>query len=317
MRQSPIFRLFDFLCALVALAPAVVALAALSGIGHRAFDLLAQFPAPVLAATAICTLVVALLRLKTTSLAGLISCALLLAAVWPQWFPKAPAAQDGAPVITVYSANLWARNTDVAAMKASIRAADPDIILLVEVGNAPAENLDLLLEGYPHRAMSVPGNITVAPARTLVASRWPIQAVPENPRDRLSAMAAIVQTPLGETGVMAAHLTRPWPYQHQWGQIAQVEDMTSLRPKLGQRAIIAGDFNSVSSARIGRQVKDSMGLSPAPARLGTWPTFLPPPFGITIDQVWHSQQLAVVDRKLGRNNGSDHRPVITRFTAAR
>lgn len=317
MRKSFLFRLFDTLCALVALVPSVVALAALSGIGHRAFDLLAQFTAPVFLATLICTAVVALLRLKTTAIAGLLSSALLLAAVWPQWFPNAPSPHHDAPVITVYSANLWARNTDIAAMKASITKANPDIILLVEVGDAPADNLDQLLVGYPHRAMSRAGNITVAPARTLVASRWPLKVIPENTRDRLSAMAAIVDTPLGETGVMAVHLTRPWPYQHQWGQIGQVEDMAAIRPELGERAIIAGDFNSVSSARIGRQIKDSMNLSPAPAHLGTWPTYLPSPFGITIDQVWHGQSLAVVDRRLGQKNGSDHRPVITRFTAAR
>ncbi|MNE27421.1 hypothetical protein D3C80_1208320 [compost metagenome] len=80
--------------------------------------------------------------------------------------------------------------------------------------------------------------------------------------------------------------------------------------------IAAGDFNSVSSARIGRQIQTETGLIPAPSWPGTWPSALPPAFAMTIDQVWRSPDLALLERKLGRKNGSDHRPVITRFTLA-
>lgn len=317
MTKARLYRMFDLFGAWVALGSVAIAVAALSGIGHRWIDIFAQFTAPLFWATLICTFIAAIVRMKITARTGVLASVLMLAAVWPQWFPPTGKAQQNTPVITVYSANLWARNTDVEAMKASIAKAEPDIILLVEVGNAPAADLDSLLAGYPHRAMSVAGNVTVAPARALVASRWPIKPIKENTRDRLAAMSAIVETPLGDTGVMAAHLTRPWPYMYQWGQIGQVEDMTAIRPELGDKAIIAGDFNSVSSASIGRQIKDSMGLIPAPAPLGTWPTFLPSLFGITIDQVWHSPELAILERRLGEKNGSDHRPVITRFTLAR
>ena len=37
---------------------------------------------------------------------------------------------------------------------------------------------------------------------------------------------------------------------------------------------------------------------------------------MTIDQVWRSPDLALLERRLGRKNGSDHRPVVTRFTLA-
>lgn len=317
MRSRLLHRIADIVAATGFVAPLAVALAALSGSDHRLPDIVAHFTAPALAATAICLLVAVCLRLKTAMVSGFLALVLLVIAVWPQWFPDTREADENAPVLTVYSANLYALNTDVEAMSASIAAARPDIVMLVELGDAPASQLDRLLPDHPFRFVSAPGNITVAPSRTLIASRWPIEPIPENRKDRVSALAAIAQTPLGPTGLMSVHLTRPWPYVPQQGQIAQVKDLSQLGPKLGRQAIVTGDFNSISSGRIGRQVKQSMNLIPAPARLGTWPTSMPAVFGMTIDQVWYSDELAVLERKLGEPTGSDHRPVITRFTQSR
>ena len=49
---------------------------------------------------------------------------------------------------------------------------------------------------------------------------------------------------------------------------------------------------------------------------GTWPAVAPSVIGMTIDQVYRSPELAVLDRRLGLRTGSDHRPVITRFAKA-
>jgi endonuclease/exonuclease/phosphatase (EEP) superfamily protein YafD len=57
-----------------------------------------------------------------------------------------------------------------------------------------------------------------------------------------------------------------------------------------------------------------MGLIPAPGWPGTWPARAPAALGITIDQVYRSPDLALLGRRLGQKNGSDHRPVVTRLT---
>jgi endonuclease/exonuclease/phosphatase (EEP) superfamily protein YafD len=80
--------------------------------------------------------------------------------------------------------------------------------------------------------------------------------------------------------------------------------------------IAAGDFNSVSTARIGRQIQADMGLIPAPGWPATWPSQAPAFAGITIDQVYRSPDLALITRHLGQPTGSDHRPVVTEFTRA-
>ena len=313
---SPLKALIHLAALALLGAPAAIALAALSGIGHRWTDLLAQFPAPALVGTLILTLACAVLRLRAAVIGGLGVTLLLIAALWPQWFPRGGALpREGAPTLSVYSANLWAWNTDVDAIARSIAEADADIVILVELGDAPSAQLDRVLAGYPHRVLTARVDRPSGAARAAIASRYPLTAVADRP-DGLVSVAATAQTPLGPVNVIGAHLTRPWPFQHQWGQIDQATALAAIRRDMTGPVIAAGDFNSVSSARIGRQIQAETGLIPAPGWPGTWPSALPSAAGMTIDQVWRSPDLALLERKLGRKTGSDHRPVITRFTLA-
>lgn len=303
---------------LVLIGLSIFGVAALSGMDHRWVDILAQFTGPALLTAAGLTLGCAFLRLWPAVGVGGLATLILFVAVWPQWMPPTGLRRPDQPVIRVYSANLWAPNTHIEAMRASIKEADADIVILVEVGDAPITQLDRLLAGYPHRRIN--GRLSPGPsaARSIIASRYPITTKLPGRSDGLSAIGAVVATPLGPITVFGVHLTRPWPYEYQWGQITQVMALTERRKaaKLGT-TIIAGDFNSVSSARIGRQIKTDLGLVPAPGFPGTWPTRLPAFMGITIDQVYRSPDLALVSRRVGRPTGSDHYPVVTEFTRAK
>ncbi|MEN5362842.1 endonuclease/exonuclease/phosphatase family protein [Brevundimonas intermedia] len=295
---------------------AAFGVAALSGIGHRWVDILAQFTSPMLLAAVGVTLVCLIMRLWPASIIGGLACLVLAIAVWPQWMPTKGVPVPDQPIVRVYSANLWVFNTEVDAMRRSIAAADADILVLVEMGQAPASRLDALLPDYPHRVLigqARPGDH----ARSIIASRYPIlQRLPDR-NDGLSAVGATVQTPIGPINVFGVHLTRPWPYQYQWGQISQVMALNERRKAAPDHPVIAaGDFNSVSTARIGRQIQADMGLIPAPGWPATWPSQAPAFAGITIDQVYRSPDLALITRRLGQPTGSDHRPVVTEFTRA-
>ena len=295
---------------------AAFGMAALSGIGHRWVDILAQFTSPVLLAAVGVTVGCLLFRLWPASIVGGLACVVLALSVWPQWTPMKGVPVPDQPIVRVYSANLYVFNTDVAAMRRSIAAADADILVLVELGQAPASRLDQLLPDYPHRVLI--GQARAGDhARSIIASRYPIlQRLPERP-DGLSTVGATVQTPVGPINVFGVHLTRPWPYQYQWGQISQVMALAErMKAAPDHPVIAAGDFNSVSSARIGKQIQSDLGLIPAPGWPGTWPSEIPAFAGITIDQVYRSPDLALITRRLGEPTGSDHRPVITEFTRA-
>jgi endonuclease/exonuclease/phosphatase (EEP) superfamily protein YafD len=306
---------FHRLTQLLLLAPLGLAAAALSLIGHRWVDILAQFTAPALTATVGLTFMAALLRFRAATTQGVLTCLVLLAALSPQWFPQAPAPRPGAAHVRLYTANVYYENTDVARMRHSIVEADADIVVLVELGQGAAGEVDELLEGYPHRTTSTQPDRTRGPAHSVIASRYPLTPTPTT-ADMLHDIAAVVQTPIGPVNIVGVHLTRPWPFEFQHGQIIQTMDLAKLRHTLTGPVVVTGDFNSVSSARIGRQVRDEVGLHPAPGVAGTWPADLPPIFGITIDQVYRSPELTFTSRSLGRANGSDHRPIITEFTLA-
>lgn len=305
----------DALLRLVLAAPLGLAIVAMSGIGYRAFDILAQFTAPALVATAVLTVLLTLTRLKAAALHGLVACLALFIAVTPQWFPGGPRPETGAPVVRLYSANLWARNAEVDSILGSIRAADADVVLLIELGDAPVQRLEEVLAGYPHRVATPRIDRPTGPARSLIASRFPLTLIEDRP-DGLHAVGASVETPLGLIHLLGVHLTRPWPFREQWGQISQTMSLQKVVEDLDGPVVVAGDFNSVSSARIGRQVRRDLGLHPAPGFPGTWPAVLPSQLGVTIDQVYGSPDIAFARRRLGQPNGSDHRPVVIDFTRA-
>lgn len=301
---------------LALLAPLAIALAGLSGIGHRWVDILAQFTGPALIAAGLGLTAAVLLRVRSVVVGAVVVCALVLASGSRQWATPRGEPQEGSPGFTLYSANLQARNTDVEAMAASIAASDADVVVLVEFGDAPAAEIDRVLAGYPYRAVNGRIDRPSGAARSVIASRRPLRNIGLR-ITALSVVGAVVETPLGPVTVAGAHMTRPWPYQIQWEQIRQATGLVEWARTVEGPVIAAGDFNSVSSARIGGIIKDDGRLIPAPGWPGTWPTRLPEAVGITIDQVYRTADLALVERTLGRPTGSDHRPVITRFVRAR
>jgi endonuclease/exonuclease/phosphatase (EEP) superfamily protein YafD len=301
------------LCILI--PPLVIGLAALSGIDHRWVDILAQFPAPALTLTLIFVAVLAILRLRLAAGAGAVVAVVLALAIWPQAMTDRGKPMPGAPVLTLYSANLLVTNTNVDAVKASVAAANPDILVLIEAPLIVSEHANELFPQYPHRLRSPWPGFGAGTSGNMILSRWPL--TPGKIRaPGLSYALAKVETPLGPLNVVGVHMTRPWPFQFEWGQLTQAMTLNTLVKKLDGPVVVAGDFNSVSSARVGRQIRSDIGMKANPGWPGTWPSMAPAIFGFTIDQVYRTPDLAVVDRKIGKRTGSDHRPVITRLTLA-
>lgn len=311
-----IFRLLLTLSFIgAALVLAVIAAAAFSGIGHRWVDLLALFPAPAFACAVVLTALALLLKMPRVTGLALSVAALLAVAAWPQWFPPRSQPEPGSSSVTVYSANLWARNPDVESQVRSIAASEADIVMLVEVGDAVAPHLNRALARHPHRLVSRIHDGANGRSRTVVASRWPLAETGFS--DPVWGLEAVAETPLGPVRLIATHMTRPWPFQYQWGQLSHAERLAQLKGDDARPFVLAGDFNSVSTARVGKLIKDLNGAWAAPGWPGTWPSFVPGPFRVTIDQVYYSPKLALTSRRLGAANGSDHSPVITTFRLAR
>lgn len=307
--------LFSLVVTGLALGLAAVGAAGLSGHGHRWVDLAAQFVAPAFAAATVLTAAALMLNLRGGAAAAGLAAAVLAAAAWPQWFPAPPsgqatsAAADG-PTVRLYSANIWVRNMDAERLARSIQAAQPDIVVLLEVNETMAGQLDQILPDHPYRRLGAEAAHAQG-VRNVVAARTPLTPTATHlPSTR-------VQTVLGPITVVPTHLTRPWPFQVQWEQVRQAQRRAEIRHGQEDPVILAGDFNSISSARIGRQLRREAGVTAAPGWPGTWPSFVPAPFRMTIDQVYVTPELVVTRRRLGRPNGSDHSPVIVDLAKAR
>lgn len=294
-------------------APILILLANLARSGHRWPDILIQFTAPALVGTVLLAIGYLVIRRRFHMIAAALVGFGLLAVVWPQWAPEGERPAPGSAVIRVYSANVWVYNDDVESLRASIEAADPDVILLIELGSDLTARLDEVLEGYPYRTDPVAQGERLN--RAIIAARFPIDEFGRR-ADGLHAVMARAETPLGPMTFVVTHLTRPWPYEYQYGQISQVEALTERVAAIDGPVLIAGDFNSVTTGRIGRMIRSDMDLIAAPGWPGTWPSQVPSPLGMTIDQVYVTRDLAVRSRRLGDPNGSDHRPVVTEIGMA-
>jgi endonuclease/exonuclease/phosphatase (EEP) superfamily protein YafD len=136
--------------ALLSVGPFVIALAALSGHGHRWVDILAQFVGPALVAVVLLLAAALVLRSRVAGTVAGLSLAFVIVAGTPQWFPaKGWAGEE--PGFTLYFANLFVGNDDVEAIARSVREADADIVVLIEIGDRSRPGLDRVLAAYPHR----------------------------------------------------------------------------------------------------------------------------------------------------------------------
>jgi endonuclease/exonuclease/phosphatase (EEP) superfamily protein YafD len=280
----------------------------LSGHGHRWVDILAQFVGPALVAAIALFAMALVLRSKVAGGVTALVLALVVVAGSPQWFSTRGWAADE-PGFTLYFANLYVQNDDIDAIARSVREADADVVVLIEIGDNARPGLDRILADHPHRVTTPRLEGGAGPSSTLIASRWPLSERPMH-LPYAFGVAAEVRTPIGPVTVAGIHLTRPWPFQYQWAQIIQTQSLIDWRKRVAGPVVIAGDFNSVSSARIGRMIRSEAGLIAAPGWPGTWPSFLPAWAGMTIDQVYRSPDLALTERRIAPDTGSDHRPVV-------
>lgn len=283
---------------------------AVAGIDHHLPDLPVLFAKPMLVSAVVWLLLTALMNRRGPALLTLLACTGLIAALLP-YAPERPA--EGESDLRLYAANTWARNEDVDRLAASIAAADADVVVLVELGDAAADSLDGVLADYPHRVASPRVDRPSGPARSVIASRFPVRPIQGEVHDGLPVVAAEVETPSGPVRVFGLHLTRPWPFQVPTGQGWQLDRLVARLGDDPVRTIVAGDLNAPPPGRALRYAVTATGLDLASGAEGTWPAAAPGPVRLGIDHVLASPDLRPLRSSLGAPTGSDHRPLVVEF----
>ncbi len=233
-------------------------------------------------------------------------------AVAPAYVPEAP-VPEGLPRFRLVSANVLTENDAHDAFLSFLRAESPDVFMVVEVGQGWATALETLADAYPLRRF-VPQEDNFGVAVLARDPRATAEIVWCGPAGVPSAR---VRLPVGE-GFVSLLMTHPIPPIGRGAAAdrdAQLLDCGRALGTAGGPRVFAGDFNATPWSPIFADLRAATGLLDSRAGFGLQASWMVgfPPFAIPIDHVLHSPDLAVIDRRVGPEIGSDHRPIVTDF----
>lgn len=295
------------------------ALAGYAGDWHWLLDLCAHFRWQYAVVLALGLLPAALLRKR-----GLVVL-LLAGSVLNGWSlmtatgPAADASRAGAEA-TGRSWKLLVVNVHVGLVDAGpllqlIERESPDVIGIIELSPALEKQLRVLDADYPvHRSQARDdpfgiGLWTRWSESTVESQSMPPMGFPSLVlHGRASARLWLVHA-FPPISAEAAH----WRDQH----LAHVASLIGRDPQV----LVAGDFNATPWSAAYRSFRGSTGLLDSSARQWPWPTWFTGSaagsvLALPIDHVLHAAGWSVLDRRIGPDIGSDHRPLIVSFAAA-
>jgi endonuclease/exonuclease/phosphatase (EEP) superfamily protein YafD len=293
------------------------------------FDLIANLSYLAVWPLAGILVVAALVRRRWLALA---TCSAILVASIPLAAPLVsgtPTPAEDLSTVSLLVSNVQGKETAWQRLHSLIRSRRPDIVVLVEAEPPVMQRVladETLLSEYP---------FAVIPKRGLawpiiMLSRFPLKPVkPAADSDRYKFLfsfrrASIVSLPFGDAILTAEHPPSPRT-RRSWiegnEQLLLLSELIRQHfEKTGLPVVVAGDFNSTPSGYRTRLLRDRAGLHGDPLGIiprGTWPSNFPAFWRLPLDRVWASTGLAFISREVLADIGSDHRPVIVRFTAAK
>jgi endonuclease/exonuclease/phosphatase (EEP) superfamily protein YafD len=247
----------------------------------------------------------------------------LLAGLWQGWpvldYRLASSAKDMIPdpsrSFTVLTCNLLYECREPDRMIASLREADPDILILLEFTPRWEQKFAAeLWKDYPHRVSEA----QPAAFGICLASRLPLEdARLQTTVEDIYAARAIVTVAGQRITILGVHSpppVRPEMYD-PWRAAFDKWPELLLTAKTSHR-VLAGDLNSTPFSRAFERLCNRNGLRDSArgySLTNTWHlagTFL----GLPLDHILVSHHLLVTSRTLGPAAGSDHHWVMARIT---
>lgn len=277
--------------------------------GHSALaDLLTQFLLQGAIVTGVLALVLLALRRRGPALVVLLCLAVQgwVLGHYAGLKPAVAAPQLGGPKIVAL--NVWGRNRSYAEVVEFLRAEKPDVIVLIEVTHRWRRALLALANEYPHHVDCV----GISNCDLMLFSKHPwvsATAVYDKPTygGVIEARLILADGPLT---VIGTHLMRPIGIGDLEGQMAQANLLADHVAAAQGRTVVVGDFNAVPWGRVVTTLETRTGLRVLPGLEGTWPAQMPWPLRLGIDQALVSPDVKFASRRIGKQVGSDHSPVI-------
>ena len=221
----------------------------------------------------------------------------------------------------IMTLNLLKGNQHHDEVVAYITDIDPDIFIAIESDQEWTEGLKPIQQAYPHRhIIDDRGTSSIA-----VYSRIPVNSmnVYHSTRQRLPSLDFTVTIEQQPVRIFATHPFIPLAQETARMRNSQLDEIETMLKEPGSR-ILLGDFNCVPWSPHLTDVLRTTNLTPAGYGRGLRPTWYRRAraygplrqtwlFALKLDHVLLSDDLAVVDHRIGPCLGSDHRPVTVDF----
>lgn len=218
---------------------------------------------------------------------------------------KAPVAADFR--LRVLSLNVLTSNRDHQAVIGQVRAADADVVYLMEVDAAWAVALGALEDTYPHRLVHPsPDNFGLALYSRIALQDAQVVRLHENARP---SVVARLRHAGRELMLLGTHPVPPMGPVHAAARDAQLAAVAAFIGGARDPVLLLGDLNATPWSH-GMRLLQRGGLAFRSASPPWTPTWMrSTPFAIPIDHALCTAPLVITRRQVGPDVGSDHRPL--------
>lgn len=238
---------------------------------------------------------------------------------------RAPYPADERPVYTLMTFNVFGRNETPAQLVENILAVDPDVLALQEYSREVRSEIHRDLAAiFPHFQYCTGGQrafvglYSKLPFEPLNEDACSASAISTDRTARIIVRFDIEDAP--DFSFATTHNDWPAPITRQAEQFGALETaLSTVEPPL----ILVGDFNSTSWSYALRTFVERAGLTRHTHNIPTFPTlwyylgdWRPTIPILPIDHVMTRGEIAIHDISTGEPSGSDHLPVIVRFSVS-
>ncbi len=244
-----------------------------------------------------------------SSLIFLLGSALNLAVIFPSYVGGSNASAADLP-LRVMALNVQRSNQNYAQVKRIIAQHSPDLIVLQEVDAAWLHELSVLNKQYPYTINEARNtNFGIA-----LFSKFALQKADVVYLSDVRFPSLLAEVAIGERRITILGTHPPPPKGAFYAQLRnnQLAAIVRARQRANGPFLLLGDLNTSPWSYHFISLLEEAGLYSAARGYGvlpTWPAQLFP-IGIPIDHCLHSEEIKVVDFRLGEQVGSDHLPIV-------
>lgn len=276
------------------------------------FDLFSHFRVQYFFALLVLGVLLLAGRCRRTAAVFLMLALVNLAVVLPLYFGKANKPECASPVMRAMLLNVNTRLGDAARVRSVVTETNPDILILEEISASWVSGLTWLTNLYPH-SLTQPreDNFGIGLFSKLPIAEAEVVYIGDAQVPSIVATMIAAHTNLR---VIATHPLPPGGRGYSRWRNEQLEKLPDYA-RSPFPALLLGDLNVTPWNYHFRRLLVRTGLRDSAKGFGvqsTWPNFSLL-LRIPIDHCLYSEDIGILDRRVGEDVSSDHLPLIVDF----